>query len=91
MKKNIIIFKNDAVGDLVQSLDAINNIINHNINNQILIYLSERSKNFNFLFNFNNVKINILNYNLTILEKIKLLYSLFKGNIETVYILRNNN
>ena len=87
MKKKIIIFKNDAVGDLVQSLDAINNIINHYGNNQILIYLSERSKNFNFLFNFNNVKVNILNYDLTILEKIKLLCSLLKDNIETVYIL----
>jgi len=43
---NIIIFKNDAVGDLVQSLDAINNIINHNKKTKITIYLSERSKNF---------------------------------------------
>ena len=25
-----VVFKNDAVGDLVQSLNAINNIINHN-------------------------------------------------------------
>ena len=39
--KNIIIFKNDAVGDLSQSLNAINNIINHNKNNNIKIYLSE--------------------------------------------------
>ena len=48
LNKKIIIFKNDAVGDLVQSLPAINNIINHNIQNEILIYLSERSKNFDF-------------------------------------------
>ena len=46
--KNIIIFKNDAVGDLSQSLNAINNIINHNKNNNITIYLSERSKDFSF-------------------------------------------
>jgi len=40
--KNIIIFKNDAVGDLSQSLNAINNIINHNKNNNITyIYLKE--------------------------------------------------
>ena len=98
MKKKIIIFKNDAVGDLVQSLDAINNIINHYGNNQILIYLSERSKNFNFLFNFNNVKVNILNYDLTILEKIKLLNknplsldetdSIFLGDFKT--LIREN-
>ena len=55
--KKIIIFKNDAVGDLVQSLRAINNIINHNKQNEIIIYLSERSKNFDFFFKFKNVKI----------------------------------
>ena len=40
--KKIIIFKNDAVGDLVQSLRAINNIIHHNKQNEILIYLSKK-------------------------------------------------
>ena len=72
LNKKIIIFKNDAVGDLVQSLPAINNIINHNIQNEILIYLSERSKNFDFLFNFKNVKVKIVKYNLTIKERIKI-------------------
>ena len=48
--KKIVIFKNDAVGDLIQSLEAINNIIQNNRNNKILIYLSERSKNFDFFF-----------------------------------------
>ncbi len=74
LNKKIIIFKNDAVGDLVQSLPAINNIINHNIQNEILIYLSERSKNFDFLFNFKNVKIKIVRYDLTIKEKIKIFF-----------------
>ena len=44
-----VVFKNDAVGDLVQSLNAINNIINHNKERKIIVYLSERSKNFDFL------------------------------------------
>ena len=87
MKKNIIIFKNDAVGDLVQSLDAINNIIKHNLKNNILIYLSERSKNFDFLFNHKNVKIKILNYDLSLFEKTKIIYSLIKNKIEIVYVL----
>ena len=47
MTKKIIIYKNDAVGDLVQSLDAINNIINFDKDNKIIIYLSERSENSN--------------------------------------------
>ena len=49
--KNIIIFKNDAVGDLVQSISSINNIIKHNPRNKIIIYLSERSKDFSFFVN----------------------------------------
>ncbi len=64
-----IVFKNDAVGDLVQSLNAINNIINQNKERKITVYLSERSKNFDFLLKFENVEIKILNYDLSIIEK----------------------
>ena len=85
--RKIIIFKNDAVGDLVQSLQAINNIINHNIQNEIIIYLSERSKNFDFLIKFKNVKIKIVKYDLTIKEKIKIFFSLFSNSIYSIYIL----
>ncbi len=91
LNKKIIIFKNDAVGDLVQSLPAINNIINHNIQNEILIYLSERSKNFDFLFNFKNVKVKIVKYNLTIKEKIKIIYDLLFNSIYSIYILTPKN
>ena len=55
--RKIIIFKNDAVGDLVQSLRAINNIINYNKQNEIIIYLSERSKNFDFFLNLKMLKL----------------------------------
>ena len=92
MKKNyIIILKNDAVGDLVQSLNAINNIINHNKETKIIIYLSERSKNFDFLLKFENVKIKILNYNLSIIEKIKIIYTLLTGSFRSIYILTPKN
>lgn len=87
MTKKIIIYKNDAVGDLVQSLDAINNIINFNKDNKIIIYLSERSKNFDFLLKSKNVEIKIINYNLSILNKIKIFFSLIKNKIDIVYIL----
>ena len=89
--KNVIIFKNDAVGDLVQSLDAIHNIINNYKKYKILIYLSERSKNFDFFFNFKNVEIKILNYNLSFIEKIKIIYKLVKSNTEVIYILTPKN
>tara|TARA_B100001029_G_C15055619_1_gene454118 strand:- start:692 stop:1729 length:1038 start_codon:yes stop_codon:yes gene_type:complete len=86
-KKKIIIFKNDAVGDLVQSLDAINNIANHDKNTKITIYLSERSKNFKFLLNFKNTEIKILNYDLKLIDKIKILIELIKGSFKSAYIL----
>ena len=49
--EKVIVFKNDAVGDLVQSLNAINNIIDLHKNKNIEIYLSERSEKFRFLIN----------------------------------------
>ena len=82
-----IVFKNDAVGDLVQSLNAINNIINQNKERKITVYLSERSKNFDFLLKFENVEIKILNYDLSIIEKIKIIYNLLTGSFKSVYIL----
>ena len=91
MINKIIIFKNDAVGDLVQSLDAINNIINHNQKNKILIYLSNRSKNFDFLVKFENVEVKILNYDLSVIEKIKILYKLLFGSYSSIYILTPKN
>ena len=88
---NIVIFKNDAVGDLVQSLDAINNIINHNKKTKITIYLSERSKNFDFLLKFENVEIKFLNYDLSFIEKIRIIYNLVITNINSIYILTPKN
>jgi len=86
-KKNIIIFKNDAVGDLTQSLDAINNIIKYNKDNYITIYLSERSSNFDFLLNYENVKIKIVNYDLSFLDKVKIIKFILKDNFYSAYIL----
>ena len=67
--EKIIVFKNDAVGDLTQSLKAIKNITNIHKGKIIEIYLSERSEKFNFLINAGNVKFKKLNYDLNILER----------------------
>lgn len=87
VSKKIIIFKNDAVGDLVQSLQPIYNIIKHNTKNDITIYLSERSKDFSFFFNYDNVKINLVNYNLSLTQKTKIFFKLFSEKIDSIYIL----
>ena len=89
--KKIIIFKNDAVGDLVQSLRAINNIIHHNKQNEILIYLSERSKNFDFFFKFKNVKVKIVKYDLTFNEKLNIFFNILNNKIYSIYILTPKN
>ena len=47
--KHVVILKNDAVGDLTQSLEAINNITSFHKDKVIEIYLSQRSEKFNFL------------------------------------------
>ena len=85
--KKIIIFKNDRVGDLFHSLKGINQLLNEHLNYQIDIYLSNYSKGFSFLFNKENVKIKILDYRISFLEKINLLAEIFNPSIEKVYIL----
>jgi len=85
--KHILIFKNDAVGDLVHSLHAINNIIKNNKDQKIIIYLSERSEKFSFLINSDNVEFKKLNYDLSFLEKIRLFLFILNTSISKVYIL----
>ena len=89
--EKVIVLKNDAVGDLTQSLKAINNIINSHQNKIIEIYLSERSEKFNFLISNNNVIFKKLNYDLRIVEKLKLIFHLIKNNIKYIYILTPKN
>ena len=87
IKKNILILKNDAAGDLTKSLHAINNIIKNNKDQKIIIYLSERSEKFAFLINNNNIEFKKFNYNLTFLEKIKLFLFIFNNKVSKIYIL----
>ena len=85
--KNIIIFKNDRLGDLFHSLNGIINILNEHKNDNIEIYLSNYSKNFSFLFNKTNVKINYLNYRLSLIEKLRIFNLFLKSSIDKVFIL----
>ena len=68
-KKKIIIFKNEATGDLIHSREAIYNIINSNKDKEIILYLSHINKEFTFLFSGENLTFKFINHNLSLLEK----------------------
>ena len=91
IKENILILKNDAVGDLTHSLHAINKIIESHKDAHVTIYLSERSKNFSFLINDMSIDIININYDLTIFQKIKLFNLLISKKISKVFILTPKN
>ena len=84
-----VVLKNDAVGDLIHSLKAINNIISSS--KKVTIFLSKLSEKYSFLVNNPKVEIRILNYNLSLTEKIKLIFFLIKSDISNVYILAPKN
>ena len=86
-KDQIIILKNDAVGDLVHSLAAIDNIIKKYDNHKIIIYLSERSKKFSFLIRGDNIEFRFIKYRLSLYEKIKIFLTLFNNSIKKIFIL----
>jgi hypothetical protein len=88
--KKILVLKNDAVGDLCQSLPAIQNIIDIK-NSKVEICLSERSQNFKFLINGDNINFKILNYNLTLKEKFLIFFKCLIEKIDRVYILTPKN
>ncbi len=75
-KNRILILKNDAVGDLTQSLNAIDNIIKNNPEHLITLFLSNLSKKFSFLITNQSINYQKLNHNLSILEKVKLFFLL---------------
>ncbi len=85
--KHIVVLKNDAVGDLVHSIKAIENLISDEQIKKITIFLSYLNKDFSFLFNNKKIDIKILNNNLNIIDKIKLFIYLAKEKVNEVFIL----
>tara|TARA_B100001175_G_scaffold260104_1_gene228949 strand:- start:1215 stop:2246 length:1032 start_codon:yes stop_codon:yes gene_type:complete len=85
--KHVVILKNDAVGDLVHSLKGISNIINDNEVNKITIFISKLSKKFDFLFKNFKINTKVINYNLTVLEKLNLFLFLLTNRVDKIYIL----
>ncbi len=93
MKKNenIIIFKNDRIGDLIPSVSAINLIIDNNQDKKVIIFLSNINYKMKFLFEKKNVEVIRVKYQLSILNRISILLLFLKGKISKVYIIRPKN
>ena len=83
MTDKILILKNDRAGDLFTSLKLISSLISRY--SSIKIYLSELNVGFSFFFK--NKKIKVVNFNLTIIDKILIFLDILMNNYEKVYIL----
>ena len=79
----ILILKNDRAGDLFTSLKLISSIVRDFDNTKI--YLSELNFSFSFFFKKSNVK--KVNYNLSVLDKIKILFDVIVNKYEKIYII----
>ena len=86
-KKKILIFKNDRGGDLFTSLKLISSLLIKT--NDVKIYLSEL--NIGFSFFFKNAKINKINFNLNIFDKITIIIDLFLNKYDEIFILTPKN
>ena len=79
----ILILKNDRAGDLFTSLKLISSLIRDS--DYLKIYLSEL--NFSFCFFFNNQIVNKINYDLSIFDRLKVLYDIFINKYDKIFIL----
>jgi hypothetical protein len=86
-----VILKNDAVGDLIHCVNAIYKITSSKENDKVTIFLSKLNERFNFLIKKDNVSIKVLNYHLTIIEKLKIIFFLLRNKIDKVYIFSPKN
>tara|TARA_Y200000002_G_scaffold361244_1_gene347172 strand:- start:2081 stop:3091 length:1011 start_codon:yes stop_codon:yes gene_type:complete len=91
MNEEIIIFKNDKIGDLLHAYNAIQDIINKNLNKKVLIFLSHYNSEMKFLFKSNNVRFKIITEKINKKDKIKLFLFFLKTNIKEVYIFKPSN
>ena len=76
--KNIVIFKNEKIGDLIHSVNSIKKIIINNPDNQINIFLSHYNSEMKFLFINDNVTFHVITEKINFKDKIKVFIFFFK-------------
>ena len=91
MERQIVIFKNDKIGDLIHAYNAIHAIINNNLNTKIFIFLSHYNSEMKFLFKSKNVNFIVITEKINIKDKVKLFFFFLKNNIKEVYIFKPSN
>ena len=79
----ILILKNDRAGDLFTSLKLISTVVRDFENTKI--YMSELNISFSFFFKDYNIE--KINYNLSIIDKLRILLDIFKNHYEKIYII----
>jgi ADP-heptose:LPS heptosyltransferase len=89
--KNILVIKNDRLGDFAISLPALNLILNKYKNEKITFILSDINFGFSFLLKNDNVDFIKTSYSLNFFERVNIFFLLLFKNFEKVYIFRPKN
>ncbi len=85
----VLILKNDRVGDYFTAIKSINLILNKHEDKNVEIFLSKINYRFNFIFK--NLKVKIFNYDLNVIEKLKIILYILLNDISDIYILTPKN
>ena len=91
MNDQIVIFKNEKIGDLIHSINSIKKIILKYPKNKINIFLSHYNSEMKFLFISENVEFHIISEKINILDKVKILKFFLIKRIKKVYIFKPSN
>ena len=88
MLKNILVIKNDRLGDFAISLPALNLLLNKYRNEKLTFILSDINFGFSFLLQKNNVSFIKISYSVNLFERINIFLLFLFKNFEKVYIFR---
>lgn len=90
-QEEIVVFKNDRIGDLMTSVPALRILIKENKDKLITIFLSKINHKIRFLFENENVNIIITDYNPSLKDRLLIITYLIKKKISKVFIIRPKN